>query len=372
MCRAYVTRGPLDGTAAVDGDCLSLARQHQLGPLVWTVLRRVRAPDDVVALALRRDVYHFAARHARLTRLLGDLLPALAARGVPLIALKGAILAERYYDRAADRPMRDVDLLVRPADALLVAAVARERGLDRYQDRHSLEFDLEFGSAFVLTRHPGDDRKPSLDVHWDLFDGWRPRRAAARWLDQAWARAEPARVAGHAVLAFRREDMLLHLASHLALHHAFTGLLWYCDIALVLTRDRDLLDWDRVVADAETLGLRGLLSVVFDALESVLGVTPPAEIRRSLHGRGPRRGVARRLALPRAARLTPINHLEHVMPLLLIERGRHSLEALAQSLIPSRRWVELRYGVPWPRAYARHGTNALGLAARTLGGTRRR
>lgn len=164
--------------------------------------------------------------------------------------------------------------------------------------------------------------------------------------------------------------MLLHLVAHLAGHHALGGLLWHCDLALMLERDGGSLDWDRVLADAGELGLRGAFSLVFDAVQALCGVAPPAEVRRSLPRHRPRLRIARRLLLPRACRLEATVHLEPVVPLLLVDRGRDCARALAAAVVPSPSWVQLRYERPWPWAYARHYGNALGILGRTLAGSR--
>ena len=368
VCHDYVVGRAANAAVPDATRALRLARQQQLTPLLWSVLRETLPADDPFALALRHDTYRSVARHAQLAALIRDVLPALASRGVPVIALKGLALGERYYRRAADRPMRDVDLLVHRRDVATVLSLARDAGLERYADAHSLAFDLRFGGAIVLTRAPEDLRRPSLDLHWDLFDGWQPRPAAARWLERAWARAEPVRAAGYPVLALSREDMLLHLAAHLANHHAFTGLLWSCDLALMLTHDGDVLDWHRVLADAGELGLGGTLSLAFDVVASALGVAPPPEVRRSLPRRAPRLRLARRLVLPRVGRLEATSRLEHVVPLLLMDRARYCARAIVDAFVPPPRWVESRYERRWPGAYARHYANAFGIIARTLGG----
>jgi hypothetical protein len=66
---------------------------------------------------------HIARRHARIQNLLSQIDQELRRRQVPGVALKGAALhAEGFYE-AGDRPMGDIDLLVDPAHAELVAHV---------------------------------------------------------------------------------------------------------------------------------------------------------------------------------------------------------------------------------------------------------
>ena len=68
-----------------------------------------------------------AARNVRLYMELQDTLGTFAREGIPVVALKGVVLAVLVYSEPALRPMQDVDLLVRSGD--LEAADAALRGL---------------------------------------------------------------------------------------------------------------------------------------------------------------------------------------------------------------------------------------------------
>src|SRR5206468_3886058 len=145
------------------------------------------------SLTLRRSL-PWSSRMPPAT-LAGPYLDALRARGIPVIVLKGGVLAERYYQRSDDRPMHDVDLLLRPGDVEKALALAADVGLQRFDDAHTLDFDLRFDTKTVLTHHPHDLRQPSLDLHWALVRDWLDARGNA-WLETAWQRPEPATFAG--------------------------------------------------------------------------------------------------------------------------------------------------------------------------------
>jgi hypothetical protein len=217
-----------------------------------------------------------------------------------------------------------------------------------------------------LTPTPSDDSQPSIDLHWALFDDGQFAKGAAMWADHVWERADRVDVAGRPLRTLGPEDMLLHLAGHLAVHHAFGGLLWYCDLALLLRHHRTCLDWDVIVASAERLRLRGVLSLVLDAVGELFDVEIPTEVQRWLRPQSARWVIARRLVLGRALRLEPVHRFEHLAPLLLMDRGRDCLRTLAGGIVPGLDWVTLRYGSPWPLAYARHAANLLGVLSRSV------
>jgi hypothetical protein len=60
---------------------------------------------------------HTAARHLRIEQLLDRIDSSARREGIMLVALKGAALHRRGICKAGERPMADIDLLVRGADA---------------------------------------------------------------------------------------------------------------------------------------------------------------------------------------------------------------------------------------------------------------
>ncbi len=369
LCRAYVRdqrpTWPPDSSAEA---LLAVARQARITPLLAGLSGGDGGPTADLAAVLQRDLYRSAARRLELSDLAGKLLGELEAAGIPVMVLKGAVLGERVWRDPAHRPMDDVDVLVRRRDVGGVLDAARRLGLDRVAERHSLAFDLRFGAALVLTRAGEDLTRPSLDVHWRLVEDWRYGDSAGDWLASAWARAEPMSFADRSVLTLAPADLLVHLAAHLALHHAFGGWLWHCDIALLLLREGEALDWDVALSAAEGIGFKAALALALECARAMFGVGAPPDIERRLRPRSFRWRLARRLCLSRVLNLTSLEHLEHVLPLLLLDSDRASLRAVARWILPPREWIALRYEPsPWPLGYLRHGGEAVRVAARTLG-----
>jgi hypothetical protein len=71
---------------------------------------------------------HVAARHRRIQELL-DLIDARSREaGIAIVGLKGAALHSMGFYRAGERPMADVDLLVRPCDAARTGQLLQSLG----------------------------------------------------------------------------------------------------------------------------------------------------------------------------------------------------------------------------------------------------
>lgn len=97
------------------------------------------------------------------TALVGDVAGKLAHRGIPVMPLKGALLQHWLYDDPSDRPLTDVDLLVRPAALHEAAELLEAAGYCR--TRHSSVGGLVMQTPLGL----------ALDLHAQLFDRMRYR-----------------------------------------------------------------------------------------------------------------------------------------------------------------------------------------------------
>jgi Uncharacterised nucleotidyltransferase len=157
----------------------------------------------------------------RIERLLEELraaLRALAGTGVPVMPLKGAILATRPGADALRRPMADLDLLVRPADLAAARAALERLGYRRRPDRtrqptHDT-FELP-GAAQVVSfdgEHP-DNPRP-IELHVEV------KRHLWGWVDDddltplLWAGATEGTVLGEPAMLPTAAAFLAHLAIH--------------------------------------------------------------------------------------------------------------------------------------------------------------
>src|SRR5687768_7555456 len=97
---------------------LELGRRHRLVPLVYTHLRAVAedvVPDAAYA-ALRSEFTANAARNLALGVELLAVMELLDSHGIRALPYKGPTLAQCIYGSLAARQMKDLDILVRPAD----------------------------------------------------------------------------------------------------------------------------------------------------------------------------------------------------------------------------------------------------------------
>jgi Uncharacterised nucleotidyltransferase len=104
----------------------AVAAMHGVSPLLSKRLVWQGPPDWESFLGEQR--IHTAGRHARIRELLQRLDQHVHQEGLAAVALKGAALHTIGLYEAGERPMADVDLLVRPRDAQRTARVLESLG----------------------------------------------------------------------------------------------------------------------------------------------------------------------------------------------------------------------------------------------------
>lgn len=219
------------------------AENQGLGPIVYHCLMQANAHVPDRAKISFQGLY---LRHRRANRLrieiLREILAALEARGIDVLVLKGAALAHLIYSEPGLRPMRDLDLLVHPADALPAGNILSEMGFQALQaddealpGKHLQNAMLQRAGITV-----------SVEVHYNLFE-----RFATRSMTLETLRAPPMMFdcGDLAAFALGPGDMLLHLSEHIAYHASIwepIRLIWIVDLVTYAERFVDVIDWEEV------------------------------------------------------------------------------------------------------------------------------
>jgi hypothetical protein len=318
---------------------LTTAEAEALAPALGFAFK-AGPPEDMppaVAARLHRHLVDATARHVLLSAELGRLLKFFEREDIPVMPLKGPVLAETLYRHPALRPYTDLDLLI-PRDAVVrVDDHLHRLGYKRFVDAHSFAFDIAYDRATLYETTSG----VRVDLHWGLLSdprySWNERDA-----DGIWERALPIRVAGEEALGLCPEDLLLYLTAHLAVHHALAGVLWFYDLYLLLERGADTLDWRAVSERASRWRVRGALYFSLHEVQNLFGARVSLELMAAVQPRGPRAAVMAFLLRSRAP--AQRRALEHVIAVLLVDRGRDVLRTLGGVLLPSSDWVQARYG----------------------------
>lgn len=210
------------------------AAQHRLRPLLHSRAAAGGWPAPAELAGQWCESYQRAALRAlRQKAALATIGKAFGQHGIPAAALKGgAFVWSGGFDPAL-RPMRDLDLLIRPDDAARVVEVLAATGFSGTGQAH------EQGAKHLP---PLSNGAVTLEPHLHVFDTYDAAEEAreAEFIARAWQRAGPAAVPG--LSAFSPTDTLLHLILHAVLDHQFNNgpLLLHDMAALVATGQ---IDW---------------------------------------------------------------------------------------------------------------------------------
>jgi hypothetical protein len=144
---------------------VAISYQHGIAPLIYYNLQRAsvdNALSQKTIDVLKSSYYGNSIRNMLLYQELKKILNALQERGVKVIVLKGAALAEIVYPKRALRPMSDIDLLVRKEDVSTVEDKLVEMGY--LLKEHSKAKEWWTDSKFIGTSIAQAGRSPSISM----------------------------------------------------------------------------------------------------------------------------------------------------------------------------------------------------------------
>lgn len=256
-----------------------LLRHNDVAPLVWMTSHRLGVweslpPSVQQAIAARRTTVEQQAR-VRLARA-GELFDRLAARGIPVIVLKGVAFGETIYADPAYKKMNDLDLLFRPADVPALREVLRDLDLvplallDGGDEEDDPQTVPDPRRSYHLPAHVSRDLTFVLGLHWGLVN---PKTGYRLDYDGIWARRQPLVVAGRTVAALSPLDALHHLGVHF--HYYKTGLKELGDVANLVRAHPDF-DWDTFGRMVEEAGTATAVFRPLRLVEAMYGLTIPA------------------------------------------------------------------------------------------------
>ena len=227
---------------------LRLAAFHRMQPLLYNSLVKTGSEEVVPPAILdrfNRSMRFAAVRNLTLLKEMERLAQRFADSGIPAIAFKGPLLAQRAYGSLGLRPCVDLDILI-PKEAfeeveeLLDADSYRQVPKTKDLEGVRKTFHLYLARQCTFVRPPAH----GLDIHTAVMPpGYHPLD-----FDALHERSQTLSVSGMKVPGFAPEDLLLILCFH-GVKNRWEALKHVCDVA-ELTRAHPNLDWDIVAERA--------------------------------------------------------------------------------------------------------------------------
>lgn len=258
------------------GKFLDLVRQHGVAHPARAGVERsgVDLVPVEVRRALERQVLEVRSVNVLLLDRLQKVAAILEAAGVEFLALKGPALLGLLYRDLGERPMTDLDLLVRRGDLARALEALEAAGLDvpkggerRFWERSYHHIALGMGRGMPV----------SVEVHWDL----ELRERYPIPLERVWSEAAEFSVGGRRLRTLGRTDLYLFGSIHLARHFHIPRLVWVVDLRR-MAREWPL-DWEEIRRRSGAYRARTPLWFLAAYEERVFGdSTVPAAARPSL------------------------------------------------------------------------------------------
>lgn len=248
-----------------------------------------------IAEHLRRAAFAVAAENVHLLRELENVVQTLHRAEIPVILLKGAALNLTAHARPDLRPMSDLDLLVRHADADRARRALETAGCHRGAP---LLCDDFFPRFYYETEYFTAATRPArIDLHARPF---RPMRYACTVREDAfWRGAQAVCCGSFTVFIPRPSVMFIHLAAHAAFHGC-SRLVWLHDLQRFALHHGSNLDWTEVARISKKWSLTLAVRTAIDQATALLGDFVPPDVRAHLAAQ--RAGWRDRLVLARAPR----------------------------------------------------------------------
>jgi hypothetical protein len=341
--------------------------QAEANGIASLLYRRLEEDGEVAPVppgvmeVLKRKYHATGFRNLALHQDLAEILRAINEKGIPVIVLKGALLADSVYSNVGLRAMSDLDLLIPPESVKVALDVLKKLGYSHAPDEkdRTHEYIIQHDVKLCLVRQK--PRPVFLDLHWDLTSFPPLNRYVSLDVQEFWGRAERVHVGGEKALRLSPEDLVLHLCLHLAANHAFTSLIFYHDIGLVIDQSSSF-DWDYLVRETRRCNLDHMVYTVLILTRTFTGISLPdmplEAIRPSPVYESFLRFLLNVEGIIKSKPSAVHEGNRRLLHFLLVRHPLHALGMLRFLLLPERKWLKERYVADtfWT-AYPKHLKN---------------
>ena len=246
-------------------------------------------PMALAKLAITRQAH--SKRNQGIAHQLAEVLAACRQQNIPVIVLKGSLLAPLAYPEPALRPMNDIDLLFQPDNLPQVAELVENLG---YQGKHKA---AETGPG--ITKHLSTYRRAGnnaatpnpylsavgdrmVEPHGSLEESWFGLKVDVT--PGVWQRAVPLALHGQPACRLSANDMLLHLAVHAAFHVIMGAVVFVqlYDIGRVICTWADEIEWPQLVNQTRKTGAEPFVYAALYWANTLYRAQIPPEILNTL------------------------------------------------------------------------------------------
>jgi hypothetical protein len=286
---------------------------------------------------------HIAGRNLVLFNELSKVLRHFSAHAVPVIVLKGAALANSVYGSISDRPMNDVDLLVRNEDLERALSVLETTGyqIEPLPQEKFHPFNKNFTGEINFIGKSG----VVFDLHWELTCNEWIRKIIRLDAEELWRSAQPLAINGDRGLQLSPVYTLLHVCLHL-MGNAYSHRVAYRDIANLINFYKPF-PWEEFLTQVVRSRLCTSCYIVLDIVSKEFAVEIPGYVFDAIRPHPWKKWLIYRISDPvEGLRGRSISdNTAFLVQLISADRLWDVVRVLLWLFMPGPKWLEERYGL---------------------------
>ena len=246
----------------------------RLLPLLYKNLREQQASDPLPDKL--QDLYRYNwLRNQGFLRDLIAVLKTLRANGIQTMVLKGMALAIGCYGDLGARPMHDLDLLVKPDDALRAGELLMASG---WTPTGNPEIMLNEKCIAVFNEYQFNNKSNTrIDLHWQTRQKESPEEDGFYWQG-----AVELEAMGALIPMMNPEDMLVYALVHCLGHRGENMPRAIADMHTILVKIGSEIKWDRVITNIRNSRLVLPARNLFRYMTRILGSPIPRPVQSHL------------------------------------------------------------------------------------------
>jgi hypothetical protein len=223
---------------------------------------------------LKQEYFQTAAFNLLLSSEIPSLLQGLTKEGIPVLWVKGVILASSIYSDLGLRPSSDLDVIVSPENIDRAERAIRMLGYIPASPEAFGDFEKEISHARAYQKDGG--KGFALELHQALvsdMQGSTPPNGG--WF---WSHTTQVSINGSSVVTLSPEANLIYLCGHLICHHGWEPrFIWLYDIHRLLEKYQETFDWGVFKTLTEKLNWQPYAGMVLKATKAFLHSPIPEE-----------------------------------------------------------------------------------------------
>jgi hypothetical protein len=251
---------------------------HEIVPFFYSALKVLKRAEELIPQPVFRkfanSYYYTVADNLKKCREYKIICRAFKEQGIALLPIKGIAFLNDIYKSFPERPMVDIDILVKKQD--IVDAENTLVGLGYRKELHGLTetYWLTEQCHLMFLKNTSKD-KFFLELHWGVdFE-----RRGKQVLPELWQRARGVSDYDTGTKLLSPEDAFFSLALHKRRFGKVLSIKNVIDAAILLQKHKDDFDWNYILREAEEGGLKSSIFFLLSQVNFLLGEEMPLMLK---------------------------------------------------------------------------------------------